>query len=234
MAETKEKLHRYTSLSKYGIDNIIGISEAVQGLKMEILSAARTSSSVLIEGETAVGKELVAHAIHSLSNRHAGSFVRVNCSAIPENLMESEFFGYESGAFTGAQKGGKAGKFERATGGSLFLDEIGELPLYMQPKFLRMLQEQEIERVGGSQLIPIDTRIIAATNVSLEELVQKRLFREDLYYRLNVVRIRVPPLRERKEDIPLLVEDVINRLNIRLGLEITGVDQEVYDMYGVT
>lgn len=230
LAEAKEKLHRYTAAPKYDIDNIIGKSEAVQVLKMEIIAAARTASSVLIEGETGVGKELVAHSIHSLSDRRTGSFVRVNCSAIPENLMESEFFGYEGGAFTGAQKGGKAGKFERATGGSLFLDEIGELPLHMQPKFLRVLQEQEIERVGGSRVIPIDTRIIAATNVSLEDLVQRRTFRQDLYYRLNVIRIRVPPLRERKEDIPYLVKDVVSRLNARLSLEITDVDDAVYDM----
>ena len=230
LAETKEKLHRYASPSKYGIDNIIGHSKAVQILKMEILSAARTASSVLIEGETGVGKELVAHSIHSLSDRRKNSFVRVNCSAIPENLMESEFFGYEGGAFTGAQRGGKAGKFERASGGSLFLDEIGELPLHMQPKFLRALQEQEIERVGGNKVIPIDTRIIAATNIPLEDLVHKKTFREDLYYRLNVIRISVPPLRQRKEDIPLLVEDTINRLNLRLSLEITGVDDKVYEM----
>ena len=216
--------------AEYDLDEILGSSHRVQAMKTLIRRVANTAVSVCILGETGTGKELVAHSIHSLSVRAEAPFVRVNCSAIPENLMESEFFGYDEGAFTGAKRGGKAGKFERASGGSLFLDEINTLPMSMQPKFLRVLQEGEVEHVGGSALIPVDTRVISAANVSLEELVRRGEFRQDLFYRLNVVQIRVPPLRERKEDIPLLVNTFVSQLNSRLKLDIQDVRPEVLEL----
>lgn len=214
----------------YTTADIIGHSKAINLLKMEISMVARTSSNVLIQGETGTGKELVAHSIHNLSSRYRAPFLRVNCSAIPENLMESEFFGYEDGAFTGAKRGGRPGKFELASGGTLFLDEVHTLPISMQPKFLRVLQEGEVEHVGGGVSVPVDARIISATNIPLEDLVLSGNFRQDLYYRLNVVRIMIPPLRERKEDIPLLVDTFISQLDTRLGLKIQGVHPNVLDI----
>lgn len=194
------------------------------------MQASNSASTVLIEGETGSGKELIAHAIHSLSTRRAANFVRVNCSAIPAELMESEFFGYAPGAFTGASKKGKIGRFQLADKGSLFLDEVNLLPATMQPKFLRVLQEREIDPVGGDGVIPVDVRVIAASNIPLEQLVQQGDFRSDLYYRLNVVHITAPPLRSRKEDIPLLVEDIIRRLNGQLGMAIQGVTPGVLEL----
>lgn len=216
--------------ARYQLDNIIGRSPAILRLKEQIIQASRSTSTVLIEGETGSGKELIAHAIHSLSPRHAANFVRVNCSAIPADLMESEFFGYAPGAFTGASKKGKIGRFELANHGSLFLDEVNLLTSTMQPKFLRVLQEREIDPVGGTKTIPIDVRVIAASNIPLERLVETKEFRSDLYFRLNVIRIVAPPLRERKEDIPLLVEDLIQRLNRQLGMVIQRVSDEVMDL----
>lgn len=231
VAQTRKQLQCIQKNSaNYTTADIIGQSPAVNQLKREISMVARTSSNVLIQGETGTGKELVAHSIHSLSRRCGAPFLRVNCSAIPENLMESEFFGYEEGAFTGAKRGGKAGKFERASGGSLFLDEVNTLPMNMQPKFLRVIQEGEVERVGGGTSIPVNTRIISAANRPLEDLVRSGEFRQDLYYRLNVVRIVIPPLRERKEDIPLLVDMFISQLNVRMGLDIQAVQPQVLDL----
>lgn len=231
LAQTKRELQTLKNMSaNYTTSDIIGQSAAINALKMQISMVARTSSNVLIQGETGTGKELVAQSIHNLSNRHSHPFVRVNCSAIPENLMESEFFGYEEGSFTGAKKGGKIGKFEKASGGSLFLDEVNTLPLNMQPKFLRVLQEREVERIGSTQLKKIDTRIISAANTSLEALVQQGTFRQDLFYRLNVVCIQIPPLRERKEDIPLLVNIFISQLNVQLGLNILGITPSAMHM----
>ncbi len=231
VAKTKKELEAFhKSTANYSTSDIIGQSQAINRLKQEISMVARTSSNVLIQGETGTGKELVAHSIHNLSRRCSAPFLRVNCSAIPENLMEAEFFGYEDGAFTGARRGGNAGKFERASGGSLFLDEVNTLPFSMQPKFLRVIQEGEIERVGGSASIPVDTRIISATNKPLEELVRAGDFRQDLYYRLNVVRIVIPPLRERKEDIPLLVDMFISQMNIRIGLDIQGIQPQALEL----
>ena len=166
---------------------------------------------------------MVASSIHYHSKRSANAFVKVNCAAIPRELLESEFFGYDPGAFTGAAKNGKKGKFELASGGTLFLDEINQLPLELQPKLLRAIQEREIERVGGTKSIPVDCRIVAASNVSLKELVLSGAFREDLYYRLNVINIRVPPLRERKEDIPLLADHLLARLNEQMGMCVPGL-----------
>lgn len=208
------------------LDSIMGNSPQILKMKNEIVCAARSSSTVLIEGETGSGKELVAHAIHDLSPRQDHRLVKVNCAAIPSELLESEFFGYADGAFTGARRGGQAGKFEISNGGSLFLDEINQMPLALQPKLLRALQEREIERVGSSVTIPIDTRIISATNVPLDTMVQDMKFRSDLYYRLNVIKIRVPPLRERREDIPHLIAFLMKQLNLQLHLQIPGIDQE--------
>jgi len=226
----KEELKKFRS-AKYDINNIIGESHVIQDLKQQIMAAARSNSTVLIEGETGSGKELIAHAIHNLSSRNNAPFIRVNCSAIPSELMESEFFGYEEGSFTGAKKGGKQGKFELAYEGSLFLDEVNQLPLSMQPKFLRVLQEHELERIGGKSSIPVDVRIIAATNVSLEKMIEEKKFRSDLFYRLNVIKIQSPLLRERKEDIPLLVKYLIDKLNAQLGMAITCMNDDVIDLF---
>lgn len=216
--------------AKYSLDNIIGESAAIKNLKEQILHAANSTSTVLIEGETGSGKELIAHSIHAMSLRSTGNFVRVNCSAIPSELMESEFFGYAAGAFTGASRKGKIGRFQIANKGSIFLDEVNLLPMTMQPKFLRTLQEREIDPVGGTESVPIDVRVIAATNVPLENLVAEGKFRSDLYYRLNVIRIAAPPLRERIEDIPLLAENLIQRLNVELGTFVQGIDHASLDL----
>ncbi|MBM7682134.1 transcriptional regulator with PAS, ATPase and Fis domain [Pullulanibacillus pueri] len=171
--------------------------------------SARTSATVLITGESGTGKEMFAQAIHHLSQQNKGAFVAVNCAAIPEGLLESELFGYEEGAFTGAKKGGRKGRFEQAGGGTIFLDEIGDMPLFMQAKILRVLQEKEIQPVGSEQTRTFSGRVIAATHVDLEEKVKKGEFREDLYYRLNVIHLQIPPLRERKQDIPVLLSHFI-------------------------
>lgn len=212
--------------AKYSIDNIVGNSLEIRKMKDIIINAARSNSTVLIEGETGTGKELVAHSIHDLSMRSSAPFIKVNCAAIPSNLLESEFFGYEEGAFTGAKKGGKEGRFEMAKGGSLFFDEINQMPLVLQPKLLRALQEKEIERVGGKESIPIDVRIIVASNVSLEKMVKENKFRSDLFYRLNVIKIVIPPLRKRKEDIPLIVDNLLDKLNFQLGMSVPSISHE--------
>lgn len=199
-----------SSGSKYSIDDIVGKSRSILYLKEQILAAAKTRSTVLVLGETGTGKELVAHAIHKLSTRRHRAFVRINCAAIPDNLLESELFGYEQGAFTGALKGGNSGKFELADGGTIFLDEIGDMSLSLQAKILRVLQEREIERIGGRYPVPIDVRIIAATHCDLQSMVQEGRFREDLFYRLHVFPIRTPPLRTIPEDIPFLTEHFIS------------------------
>lgn len=221
----KEKLRKIQGARK-SIDDIIGSSPATLKLKQQIAAAARTNSTVLIEGETGTGKELVANAIHDLSNRRENPFIKINCSAIPPNLFESELFGYEKGAFTGANQKGKRGLFESADSGSLFLDEINQLAYFVQPKLLRVLQEKEIRHVGSSQPTPVNVRIITATNKSLKTLINENLFREDLYYRLNVVTIRIPPLRERIGDIPELVESIRKRLNFELGTRVDGISHE--------
>lgn len=189
------------------LSEIKGNSVAVQKAKSLALKVAKTNATVLIHGESGVGKELFAQGIHESSLRNNQPFMPINCGAIPEALFESEFFGYEKGSFTGAYKDGKIGKVEMADGGTLFLDEIGMLPLDMQVKLLRVLQEKEICRIGGNSSIKVNIRVVAATNSDLEDMVKKGLFREDLYYRLNVVKLSVPPLRERIEDIPILVEN---------------------------
>jgi transcriptional regulator with PAS, ATPase and Fis domain len=195
---------------------IIGGSKKMREALLIAQKAAKTSSTVLIRGESGTGKELVAKAIHYGSYRAKKSFIAVNCGAIPHTLLESELFGHEYGAFTGAIKQ-KIGKFELANGGTIFLDEIGELPLEMQVKLLRVIQEREFERVGGIDTIKVDVRIIAATNRNLEEMVRKGVFREDLYYRVNVIPIYLPLLKERREDIPLLIDYFIEKISSKLG-----------------
>lgn len=217
--------------SKYSIDNIVGKSAPVIAMKEEIIAAAKSSSTVIITGETGTGKELVAHAIHNLSDRRKERIIKINSSAFPENLVESELFGYEEGSFTGASKSGKKGKFEQADKGTLFIDEINQMPYSVQPKLLRVLQEKEVDRIGGEHSIPVDVRIIAATNQDLQKLVAEGTFREDLYYRLNVFPIRVPPLRERLDDLEILIEARIKTLNIELGKSVTKVDESVYRQF---
>jgi transcriptional regulator with PAS, ATPase and Fis domain len=191
--------------TKYCLADIIGSSPSIRACKEQAKRIARSNSNVLITGESGVGKELFAHSIHEESSRRKGPFIRVNCAAIPETLLESELFGYEEGSFTGAKKGGQPGKFELANDGTLFLDEIGDMPYMMQAKILRVLQEREFERVGGTEIRQVNVRVIAATNADLEKLVQSGGFRSDLFYRLNVLSLKIPPLRERREDIASLV-----------------------------
>lgn len=182
------------------------------------IMVAKVDSTVLIIGESGVGKGVMSRFIHNHSSRREGPFVKIDCSAIPENLFESEVFGYEKGAFTGAEKSGKPGLLELAGGGTVLLDEIGDMPLSLQPKLLRAIQDREFVRVGGKEVLPVDVRFIASTNRDLEQMVQEKSFREDLYYRLNVVPILIPPLRERKEDILPLIEDITKHINQRYGL----------------
>lgn len=202
---------------------MIGTSSAMQKVHSLIKKVADSKASVLITGESGVGKELVADAIHNLSQRKQNSFVKVHCAALSETLLESELFGHEKGAFTGAEKL-QRGRFELAHSGSIFLDEIGEINKNVQIKILRVLQEHKFERVGGEETIDVDVRVIAATNRNLEEEVKNGNFREDLYYRLNVIHIHVPPLRERKEDIPLLISSFLEEFNTENGKKIKGLD----------
>jgi len=207
---------------------IVGKSKVIQSVLKQAIQAAKSNSSILLLGETGTGKELFAKAIHSQSSRKDNLLVKINCAAIPEALIESELFGHEKGAFTGADKL-KYGKFEIAHRGTLFLDEIGELPLAMQPKLLRVLQEGEFERIGGNKVIETNFRLITATNRDLEQEVEKGAFRSDLFYRLNILPITVPPLRERKEDIPLIVEHFVASLNRELGRKVSAVPKKVMD-----
>jgi two-component system response regulator AtoC len=207
---------------------LVGESTAIQQVYQVVEKVADTPSTVLITGESGTGKELVARALHDNSSRTGGPFIKINCAAIPKTLMESELFGYEKGAFTGAV-GSKPGRFELAHGGSLFLDEIGEIPVEMQVKLLRVLQESEFERVGGIKTIKVDVRLVTATNRDLAAEIASGGFRDDLYYRLNVVPIHLPPLRERREDIPLLVNHFITRFNERLKKQVNGIEPEAID-----
>ncbi|OGV38123.1 MAG: sigma-54-dependent Fis family transcriptional regulator [Lentisphaerae bacterium GWF2_45_14] len=206
-----------TSQAKYSFKHIIGRSEKLSEAKSMAKKACMADASVILTGESGTGKELFAHAIHREGTRSTKPFIKLNCAAIPAELLESELFGYEEGAFTGAKKGGKSGKFETADGGTLFLDEIGDMPLGMQSKLLRVLQEKEIEKIGSQYPIKVNVRIIAATNKNLVEMVEKGLFRADLYYRLNVISIRIPPLRERPSDIDLLVSHLLDKICAHLG-----------------
>lgn len=213
--------------ANFYIDDIVGKTQVIQDIKQLIrVLANQVGISVLINGESGSGKELVANSIHNCSKRARMPFVRINCAAIPENLFETELFGYDEGSFTGAIKGGKPGKFELANHGTIFMDEIGELPLTMQSKLLIALQSQNIERVGGHKPIRVNARFIAATNKDLVKLVREGRFREDLFYRLNVMNISVPPLRNRIEDIPMLSKHLVAKLNQKLNLNITNISSD--------
>lgn len=214
---------------RYGTENIIGASPAMQRARVALSRVAALDSVVLILGETGTGKELFAQAVHGLSNRAGGPFVALNAAAIPESLLESELFGYAAGAFTGARKEGQKGKFIQAHGGTLFLDEIGDLPLPLQVKLLRVLQEGEVDLVGGGSK-RVDVRIVAATHQDLDRMVAEGLFRDDLYYRLNVVTLRLPPLRERRDDIPLLAERFLSELRSRYGRPEMRLSSEVLEV----
>jgi len=213
-----------TETSRFTFDEILSTNRQMEKLIRSGMKASKGKTTVLIRGESGTGKELFAHAMHSTSNRKNGPFITVNCAAIPEHLLESEFFGYDEGAFTGAKQKGKIGKFEMANGGTLFLDEVGDMSLQLQAKLLRVLQEKEFYRVGGTNRISVDVRIIAATHQKLEEMVEAGTFREDLFYRLNVISIEIPPLRKRKEDILILSHSFIAELNKQNGTSITGWD----------
>ncbi|WP_253197934.1 sigma-54 interaction domain-containing protein [Clostridium gasigenes] len=211
---------------KYSFDNIIAISIKSLEAKRICTLLSKTDSTVLLIGESGTGKEIHACAIHNSSKRALGPLVKINCGAIPPSLIETELFGYDEGAFTGAKKGGKKGKFELANGGTIFLDEIGDMAIDMQVRLLRVIQEKEIERVGGSSVKKIDIRIIAATNKNLEEAVKLGKFREDLYYRLNVMKVELPPLRERKEDIEPLSDRLRIKVANRLGIYVEGISKD--------
>ena len=205
----------YLRLQQLNLENIVMKSEQMQNIIKIALQVGEVNSTVLITGESGVGKEIIAGVIHSANHDNDRSFIKLNCGAIPENLLESELFGYESGAFTGADRKGKPGFFEIAEGGTIFLDEIGEMPISLQVKLLRALQEKEIYRIGGIKPVKIDVRIIAATNKNLKQMIVDKTFREDLFYRLSVIPINIPPLRYRRDDIMPLIETFINRFNIQ-------------------
>ena len=210
---------------QHGLDRIVGVAPSMAKVFDLVRSVAGTSSTILIHGESGTGKELVAKAVHALSPRREAPFVSVNCAALPENLLESELFGHMKGAFTDAHQT-KKGLFETAHRGTLLLDEVGEMPLTMQVKLLRALQERRVRRVGANEEVEVDARVIAATNRSLEDLVREKRFREDLYYRLNVIPIVVPPLRERREDIPLLAAHFLERFSREMGKQLTKISEQ--------
>ena len=216
--------------TRYTIDSIVGVSESIRFLKKEALRASGNSLPVLITGESGTGKELFAQAIHHASRRKIHPFIRINCAAIPKDLLESELFGYERGAFTGARSEGKPGKFELAQHGTIFLDEIGDLPLEMQPKLLRVLEEKEFERVGGNAILKSDFRLIAASNQNLEEMLNNGRFRKDLYYRLNVIPIHILPLRKRREDIIPLAGYLLTQIAQEASLSDLDLDPEAEEV----
>ena len=215
--------------SEYCFEGIIGKSSAIQKVLKQVAIVAPTDSTVLLHGETGTGKELIARAIHNLGSRRERNFVRINCAAIPSGLLESELFGHERGAFTGALMQ-KKGRFELADGGSLFLDEIGDISLELQPKLLRAVQEQEFERLGSARTIDVNVRMIAATHRDLAAMIQDGRFREDLFYRLNVFPIELPPLRERREDIPLLVTYFVSNLSRRMRKPIKTIPPDAMEV----
>ncbi len=230
LLESKVKLYEEELLSlrstRYTFDSIIGKSDAIKNLKREALKAAANSFPVLITGESGTGKELFAQAIHHASNRRLHPFVRINCAAIPRDLLESELFGYEKGAFTGAKTEGKPGKFELAHAGTIFLDEIGDLPPEMQPKLLRAIEDKEFERVGGTKIVRSDFRVVAATNQNLEGMLAAGRFRKDLFYRLNVISLHIPPLRDRPSDILAMTDHFLEQTAREANLDGLSIDKE--------
>ena len=217
-----QQLFPESEMSQYCFEGIIGRSPAIKEVLKQVAIVAPTDATVLLHGETGTGKELIASAIHNLSSRARRNFVRMNCAAIPSGLLESELFGHERGAFTGALLQ-KKGRFEIADQGTLFLDEIGDISLELQPKLLRAVQEQEFERLGSAKTVQVDVRIIAATHRDLSAMIQEEKFREDLFYRFNVFPIEIPPLRERREDIPLLVNYFVSKFSRRMGRQISSI-----------
>ena len=230
LLESKVKLYEEELINlrstRYTFDSIIGSSQAINSLKIDALRAAANQFPVLISGESGTGKELFAQAIHHAGPRRVHPFVRINCAAIPKDLLESELFGYEKGAFTGADPNGKPGKFELARHGTVFLDEVGDLPLEMQPKLLRVIEDKEFERVGGTKIIQSDFRIIAATNQNLEQMLVDNRFRKDLFYRLNVIPLHIPPLRERKSDILPTARHLLKQMAREANLGEQKIDRE--------
>ena len=226
----ENKLLRSEVIGKYRFDNIVGKSPQMQKIFELVETVADTKATVLITGESGTGKELIAKAIHYNSPRREGPFIRINCAALPEGLVESELFGHEKGSFTGAIRQSR-GRFELADRGVLLLDEISEISLHLQGKLLRVLQEREFERVGSGISIQVDVRIIATSNRDLNRLIEQGKFREDLFYRLNVVPIHIPPLRERKEDIPALAQHFLKKYNLENNRQIKGISQKVYEMF---
>ena len=230
LLESKVKLYEEELINlrstRYTFDSIFGKSEVITNLKKEALRAAANQYPVLISGESGTGKELFAQAIHHASPRRVHPFVRINCAAIPRDLLESELFGYEKGAFTGASMDGKPGKFELAKEGTVFLDEIGDLPLEMQPKLLHVIEDKELERVGGTKIIQSDFRVIAATNQNLEDMINAGHFRKDLFYRLNVIPLHIPPLRERKTDITQTAKYLLKQMAEEANIAEIKLDKE--------
>ncbi len=226
----EEKLNSY-KMNLNPLENIIGTSDAIKQIKKYINDYAKSNLPILINGETGVGKEVFANAIHQSSNRFLNNYVKINCAAIPHDLLESELFGYAAGAFSGAEKSGKIGKFEMANNGTILLDEIGEMPMHLQTKILRVLQEKELERVGSIKTVKLNLRVICSTNSDLEDLIEKKLFREDLYYRINAVNITIPPLRERLDDIPALCNYFIDKINSIEMLSIKGISKDVLTIF---
>ncbi len=225
-----QQLHLETEISsEHRFEDIVGRSPALQKVLDQVAIVAPTDSTVLLHGETGTGKELIARAIHNLSSRRERSYVRMNCAAIPSGLLESELFGHEKGAFTGALIQRK-GRFELADGGSLFLDEIGDISLELQPKLLRAIQEQEFERLGSSRTIRVNVRLIAATHRDLPAMIRGEKFREDLFYRFNVFPVEIPPLRERREDIPLLVSFFVSKFSTRMRKQIKSIKTQAMEM----
>src|ERR1035438_265915 len=223
------RLFPESEMSQYCFEGIIGKSPAIKEVLEQVAIVAPTDATVLLHGETGTGKELIASAIHNLSSRARRNLVRMNCAAIPSGLLESELFGHERGAFTGALMQ-KKGRFEIADQGTLFLDEIGDISLELQPKLLRAVQEQEFERLGSAKTVQVDVRIIAATHRDLPAMIREEKFREDLFYRFNVFPIEIPPLRERREDIPLLVNYFVSKFSRRMGRQVTSVSRQTMEV----
>ncbi len=217
--------------SQYTLNSIIGTHPAIEDLKTKIQKVSKSPSAVLITGETGTGKELIARAIHHSSQRQHKSFMPINCAAIPESLLESELFGYEEGAFSGASRKGKSGLFELANGGTLFLDEIGDMPLHLQAKLLRVLQDHQIRRIGGSKFIHLDVRIVAATNQNIEKLIAEDKFRSDLYYRLNIINLSIPPLKERFSDIEYLANYFLKKYAFEFHQEFLGFEDGIMTIF---
>ncbi len=230
MAKVKKIVSRYGLEIDCSGTRILGNSLGMKNVKDAIIIASRTNAAVCIRGESGTGKELFARLLHCSSQRKQQPFIAINCAAIPDNLLETELFGYEEGAFTGARRGGKPGKFELANGGTLFLDEIGDMPMQLQAKIIRVLQEKSIERVGATKSQPVDVRIISATHKDIENMVKTGEFRQDLYYRINVFPVTIPPLRQRREDLPELIKDFLERYQVMYAREITGIDNDAYEL----